>query len=479
MAVDVDVTEQAVLARLRHVFGQKPWIIAGEVAQGIAGGAVVLESLGADRVIAIASRSGVGALPASVRFVMSDGAQVGEEASMVDRMHDNNRELHDLPSWVIAEIDEWDPGHEAKVVVSFTIDAGLVANRPTFGARTLEWAALEDKITIRSLWADAGIETAPDTVVDLADNAGLLDAHNSLASRWGTVWAVDNDQGWHGGGKGTYWVSSPERARELGAELHQNHQRVRVQPFLEGVPCSIHGMVLAKSTMVFRPCELMVLLDTEREKFEYSRAATFWDPDPGDRRDMRATAVAIGDALRARANYRGVFTLDGVLTPDGFRPTEVNPRFGAALPPRLPTADGDNLPLFFLHLAAVTGNLDDMDAAAVEELIVHRLDQHRAGSAFVFTETGPPGGNPVETSLAGRWTNGQLDQVRLANDDDEAIATAAWGEDPSGGLIFITFTDVMPTGPPVAPSLVKIRSFLRDHWKIPLRDLQPAFGSGQ
>ncbi len=470
---EIEHTEQQLLARLEHVFGGKPWIIAGEVAQGIAGGALALESLGAERVIAIASRSGVGELPDNVRFVMSDGSQVAEGASMVERMHDNNRELHDLPAWVSAEIDAWDPDRQANVVVSFTIDAGLVAGRSTFGARIPEWAALEDKIAIRSLWSDAGIKTAPDKVVDLTDTDGLLRAHDELGSRWGTVWAVDNDQGWHGGGKGTHWVSSEPRAQALADVLAEQHRQVRIQPFLEGVPCSIHGMVLSHATLVFRPCEMMVLLDTERETFEYSRAATFWDPNPVDRDAMRSMARAIGDGLRDEVDYRGVFTVDGVLTADGFRPTEVNPRFGAALPPRLPTADGRVLPMFFIHLAAVTGNLDDFDEVALEKLIVHRLDNNRAGGALIFTPLGPPGGEQLEISINGSWANGQFSDLQVG--DPEAFATAAWGDDPNGGLIFVTFTDTMPVGPAVAPTVVALRSFLSEHWQLSLADLRPPF----
>jgi len=475
MADALDAIEQALLTRLRQVFGDKRWVIAGEVAQGIAGGALALQSLGAEDVIAIASRSGVGALPDSVRFVMTDDARAADDASMVERMRENNRELHDLPAWVIAEIDEWDPGHQAQVVVSFTIDAGLVANRPTFGARPLDWAALEDKIAIRSLWADAGIETASDAVVDLANTDGLLRVHARLASQWGTVWAVDNEQGWHGGGKGTFWVSSPERARQLAGELAANHRRVRVQPFLKGVPCSIHAMVLAQETLAFRPCETIVLLDVANETFEYSRTATFWDPTDAEREQMRSIVRSVGDALREHVNYRGVFTLDGVLTSDGFRPTEVNPRFGAALPVLLPTTSGDMLPLFFMHLAAVTGNLDDLDATAIENLIVDRLDHDRAGTAFIFTNEGPPGGEQVDIALAGTWRQGHVDEIRVAGDDDEPFAVATWGQDPAGGLVFVTFTTAMPTGPAVAPVVVEVRRFLRDHWAIPLADLRPPF----
>lgn len=452
--------EQQLKARLRHVFGEKSWIVAGEVAQGIAGGAIALQSLGATRTLCIASRVGVGELPEELRFIFTDDSRVAEDADMVQRMHDNNRELHDLPQWVIDEVDEWDPDRQAQVIVSFTIDDGLVASRPTFGARRPEWAALEDKIAIRSLWAAAGIATTPDRVVALDDLESAIGAHQDLATTLGTVWAVDNKLGWHGGGTGTHWVSSPERAQELAQELAPHHDAVRVQPFLEGVPCSIHGLVLADVTLALRPCEMIMLLDHENHDFVYSRTATFWDPSAADRNAMRQTARLVGDVLRDSVDFRGVFTLDGVLTADGFRPTEVNPRFGAALPPRLPLADGTMLPLFFTHLAAVTENLGGLDPAGLEQTLLDLLDSHRAGSAFIFTSKPPPDGAQSVTLGA--------DLHVVDNDDPTALATIAWGNDPNGGLIFVTFTDQMPTGPPVAPTIVAIRERLNTLWDLGL-----------
>ena len=46
---------------------------------------------------------------------------------------------------------------------------------------------------------------------------------------------------------------------------------------------------------------------------------------------MREAARRVGAVLRDEVAYRGAFTLDGVATVDGFRPTELNPRFGAGL----------------------------------------------------------------------------------------------------------------------------------------------------
>lgn len=466
--------ERQLIERLREIYGGTPWLVAGEVAQGIVGGAEALRSYGASDVLAVASRTGVGELPDDVRVIISDGALVGEDASMIERMHDNNRELHDLPQWVIDEVDAWDPDRRAQVIVGFTADAGLVADRPTFGARPADWAELEDKLAIRALWQSAGIDCAADRVVSLDDPAAAVAAHDALSSRLGSAWAVDNRNGWHGGGSGTHWVPTDERAAELAAELAERHDAVRIQPFLEGVPCSIHGLVLADATLAFRPCELIVLLDTVSHEFVYSRAATFWDPEPGDREQMRDVARAIGDSLRARVDFRCVFTVDGVLTAEGFRPTEVNPRFGAALPPSIRTADGDQLRLYFVHLAAVAGELDGIDPDRLERLIVERLDQQRAGSAFVRVARGP-GETERRVSIAGTVMDGRVVELRVAQEDDTPLIVATWGNDPQGGLIFGVFTDDMPVGPPVAPTVLAMRKLLSDHWDLALPELTPPF----
>ena len=44
---------------------------------------------------------------------------------------------------------------------------------------------------------------------------------------------------------------------------------------------------------------------------------------------MRAIARRVGAHLQAAHGYRGAFGIDGVLTADGFRPTELNTRMSA------------------------------------------------------------------------------------------------------------------------------------------------------
>ena len=95
-------------------------------------------------------------------------------------------------------------------------------------------------------------------------------------------------------------------------------------PFLDGVPCSIHGLVLPDGTAVFRPVEIAILRDAAGRQFVYGGLSTYWDPPPADREEMRDVARRVGEHLRAAYGYRGAFGIDGVLTADGFRPTELN-----------------------------------------------------------------------------------------------------------------------------------------------------------
>ena len=102
-------------------------------------------------------------------------------------------------------------------------------------------------------------------------------------------------------------------------------------PFLDGVPCSIHGMVLPDGTAVFRPVEIAILRDVARPPVRVRRTVDALGPAPADREAMRDAARRVGEHLRSAYGYRGAFGIDGVMTADGFRPTELNTRVSAGL----------------------------------------------------------------------------------------------------------------------------------------------------
>ena len=105
--------------------------------------------------------------------------------------------------------------------------------------------------------------------------------------------------------------------------------------------------------------------------FEYLGADIDWTPasDAGD--EIRRAARGIGEALRGAVDYRGAFCVDGVLTNEGFRPTEVNTRCGLSLTylaRRMP-----ELPLRFLHAFIADGHPADWKPEELEDLVRRRL----------------------------------------------------------------------------------------------------------
>ena len=84
-------------------------------------------------------------------------------------------------------------------------------------------------------------------------------AAEALDRGHGTVWAGDAREGFNGGAALTRWVRDAQDAEEAFETLSKRCDAARVMPFLEGVPCSIHGWVLPDGVQVFRPCEMLVL----------------------------------------------------------------------------------------------------------------------------------------------------------------------------------------------------------------------------
>src|SRR5690606_21666006 len=134
-----------------------------------------------------------------------------------------------------------------------------------------EWVALEDKTVIDAFWDDAGVTRAPSIVVAVGDAASRA---TEVDRGSGTVWAVDASQGWHGGAHGLRWVVSDDDAVRAADELGELGRTVRVMPFLEGIPCSVHGIVCGDGTVALRPVE-MVALRRGRELF-YAGSSTYW-----------------------------------------------------------------------------------------------------------------------------------------------------------------------------------------------------------
>jgi hypothetical protein len=446
---DRSPTLAALQAWLAQVYGGRRTLLAFDVSASTTSLARELSALGAGPLAVLAAREGIGTGPELPTRVV--GAVGGD---MMETLRAGEAALSSLQGADLDWLDAWDPDRGARVIRTLFSDGAPVGGRPSFGARPAAWQALEDKTTIDALWDAVGVPRAPSAVVP-ATGPALRAAHAALDQGAGTVWAADNKRGWHGGANGLRWARPGADLDALVAFFEERADSVRVMPFIEGVPCSVHGIVAPTAegrveVIALRPCEMLVLRRPGEARFVYCSVGTFWDPPAADRAGLRALAKAVGAALHARLGYRGTFTIDGVMGAEGFRPTELNPRFGGAI---AAMGSGLGLPLYLLHLALVEGVPLPVPAADLEAELLAAADQTRVGGALAELPT------PQQTRTLRLVA--EEEGWRAATTEEAPAVTVHIGPWPSGGMLRANFAPTgAPVGPPLAHSLVRLLRWL-------------------
>ncbi len=433
----------------RRLRGRKVIIAFGQVAM-LRDRVATLRELGAADVFALAEGIGVGELdPADADFPWRAVGPAHTDTIM-DSIRGFDRALADLPADAVAALDAFDPDRSALVLRSLWWAEAEVAGRTVWGPRQPAWVRLEEKTTIDPLWDRAGVARAPSQVV-AADRAALAMAAAALDQGAGTVWAGDNREGWHGAGEYTRWVPDAAAFDDAADFFAAHCDRVRVMPFLDGVPCSIHGIVCPDHVVALRPVEAVTLRVPGQPRLRYCSCSTTWDPPDADRASMRAMVRRVGALLRDEVGFRGTFTIDGVMTAGGFRPTELNPRFGAGL---AAIARGvPELPVYFLDMAIADGEPWELRGRELEQLLLSAADANRVGGCTAHDPS----------------TRDETVRVELV-EADGGYRRAAGGEPPDAVILvgpamtgsFLRFALVperAPIGPSVAPRAVAALAF--------------------
>jgi hypothetical protein len=381
MAPDLDLADgevrAGVTARLGGLYAGRPVIVAAGVLAAVTDQVSWLRALGC-RVLVVCTTRGAGEVPDP------DEAEVLEirapsTASVTQGLRTHDRLFRSLPPAAVAAVDAFDPERRGVWLASpFVTNDEPIAGRPVTAGRPAAFLALEDKLLAEDVWRAAGVPAAPSRIVPV-DRAALAEATAALSGRLGSVWTGDNRGGFHGAGDFVRWVVD-ERDRATAFAFFSAHcDRVRVMPFLEGVPCSIHGVVLPEGTAAFRPVEIAVLRNPRTRSFVHGGLGTYWDPPAADRDDMRAIARRVGEHLRAAYSYRGAFGIDGVLTADGYRPTELNTRLSAGLS----AACHVDRPFLTLLQANLLAGRDHGLTVADLESLLPLMDSDRGGGPLV------------------------------------------------------------------------------------------------
>lgn len=470
------------LDAFRPWFQDKKIILATGVVAGVGHWLKTLQALDVQpKPLLLAEAIGTGPMPDpdALQWVI---ICEGKAPNIVQAMRRYEHALAHPSPEVQALVDAYDPDREAIVIASFIHNGHPVAGRPVFGGRRAVDLALEDKTIIDALWDRCGVAHAPYEIVPATAEA-CTDAHQRLNQGHGTVWAGDAREGFHGGAIFTRWIAPDDpNAQAAALALFQPHcDRVRVMPFLEGIPCSIHGLVVDDRTLAFRPVEMVVMRRPQNSspalthgQFLYAGCATLWDPSTEQREHMRAVARRVGEQLRAEVDYRGVFTVDGVMTAQGFLPTELNPRLGVGFQTICQGLD-DISPVLLDQCLRARIPLTGIDWDALESKIVAHGDAQRSGGAWLAVPNAQVGADDLLPLVLERARPGQPPRYRPAHANETPIATISLGDSAVGGFIrYKTDLSQLPTGQSIGPWVVAALAAADAYWNLGLGPLTHA-----
>jgi hypothetical protein len=434
----------------------KKWILVPGVAVAATGTVEELRAWGSGPIMIVTPVEGVGDVPTAdvIRYTRASGTTVmnGVRAAL--------RAIEQPSDEVVAAVDAFDPDHDAMVLGAGFSRSSVLAGRPVYGARPGAWGALEDKMIVDQLWDDAGVRRAPSAVIPVAEAPA---AAVELASDLGTVWVADNTEGWHGGGEYARWVRDAGDVVPAVEWFSDHAAEVRVMPFLDGIPCSIHGFVTSDGVAVFLPVEMIILRRVDRPELLYAQAANFWNPPTAIRDDMRAAARRVGMLLKERYGYLGGFGIDGVCTGVGFLPTELNPRLSKGH--RLHALAAD-LPLGPMELMQIEGDIEISSADLEHHVLAIAHDSRRGGVLL------PLGGREEPQKVGIRFIDGRAVAV---DPDGIKDATMEIGPAVMGSIIIMRFEpDRTPIGPPLAPRSVAAIDLAREIWDLDIPEVTPA-----
>ncbi len=434
---------------LAEVFAGRHVVCAGGVLAGMHPVVGELRAVGVERMLLLPTSVGTGPIPAGddLEILVHE---LPPTPGATAQFRAEERLFADPPPELLHAIREFVGAEEPLVLAQPFSAVQAFGPLPVFGPRRTEWVALEDKTVGDAMFDAVGVPRPPSIVVPV-DVQVLDDACARTDQGAGTVWAGDARDGFNGGAEYVRWVRNEESRASAIEFFRARCDRVRVAPFVDGVPCSIHGFVVASGVAVLRPVELVTLRADDDSGLRYAGAATYFDPEPDDRAVMRTAALRLGTHLRERVDFRGGFTIDGICGADGWTATECNPRGGAGLG-YLGACVPELLGGLMQRMAAA-GGFATLDTNAIEEVVVGRADGCRWGGAW--TPTAAVWSETITTPVAGDEHG-----YRRAADGEVADATILTGPGPAGGFVrYEPVPERTPAGPSLAPRAVAALEF--------------------
>jgi len=182
-----------------------------------------------------------------------------------------------------------------------------------------------------------------------------------------------------------------------------------------------------------------------------------------DREEMRDVARRVGEHLRTTRGYTGMFGIDGVLTADGFRPTELNPRMSAGAAAVAASVDRR---LFLLLQANLVAGRDPGISAPELESVLPLMDRVRTGKPVAVGRVRSAGG-PVSHPVS--W-----DGVRFGRATDDTGTVLEMGDTPTGFFARLEPCRLLQPGDRLGPLNAALMAFLDEEYGTGFGPLTPA-----
>ena len=461
------IARAAWTAELGAIFRGRKVIAGFAVLAAYAGEVRLLREVGAQRPMLITTSRGAGPVPGPDEAEVVHLPPVSY-ATMTEEVRGRDALARQLPGQVLAAIEAYDPDGTAVWHVDPFVENTPLLGRRVYGGRPAAWLAVEDKLVAEQVWQELDLPRAPTLVVP-ADLGALRRAAADLDLGEGTVWAGDASGGMHGGGDFVRWVVTEQEQKDAAAFFDGRCDRVRVMPFLEGVPCSIHGIVLPDGVAALRPVELAMLRRAGTREFVYGGLGTTWDPPAADRDQMRELVRRTGEHLRDRVDYRGFLGIDGVLTQDGFRPTEINARMSGGAVTLARLLDEDALVLLQTNLVA--GLPPGVTVAQLEGWMLPALEERRTGKPIAVTSSATV---TESMELQASWDGCRLRRLEPGTTASGDVVDLIVGPTGTGTFAKVTTEDAVGPGERIAPLNLALTRFLDEEFGTSFGTLEAA-----
>jgi len=267
---------------------------------------------------------------------------------------------------------------------------------------------LDSKIELTRLASEAGIDSAPNVLVDKANTyAELMDAANK--AKLGSDLVVQTPYG--DSGRTTFFIKTEADYKKNADDMKD--EKLKIMKRINHMPGTMEVCVTRHGTLS-GPIQTDITGYEEITPYKGGWCGNdVWPKIFNDktRRELRGMAAGLGDRLY-KEGYKGVFCMDFLLDTDDGTPYlgEVNPRISGASPlTNLITAHYGGVPLFLFHLLEYL----DIDYEVNLRKIQNRWNEYDFWTQLVLKQT--------------------EDKVKLLT---HAPRSGVWSMDNHGGISF-------------------------------------------